>query len=274
MTLAALVILYPFCTSAQKISNTLVGYYRSIDSASLISEATFSGDGKAVFSFDTGYDFVQFGDTVAVIPDKSYYKFLLRNDTLFGQSYWVKDITLVLQKDSVVENRQTDISVRKAPLVYRYYHLFKSGDDSSGISLNDLTADEDAHRYKATVLDSLCNEGFGRGCLDRIGYKILENPKLMEVAYSSHPVKLVPDTSIINLAEKAHSLGEVDAYAVLAAYYKMIGENELGNKYLKTAADEGSIKASMALFEESVNQSLPKKQKAKSTKQQKRVKRK
>lgn len=225
------------------INNNLHGYYKLATKSGFYDAFLFDGNGKVkIAPFYQEGNFFQKGDSVIVYPDKSLFVFKIKQDSLIGLGDWVENDKWVKVKDSIIPNNRTDekVALKKANLLNQYHSVLE------GKSPLLALMDEKIH----VKYDSLCKEGLGLACMQMIGIRTTKSVGLKNLLGKRDTTKVyTPDAKLLDYAEKAYSLGEVEAYSALGAYYILINKPKEGKKYLKIASENGSVKASLALAE-------------------------
>ena len=221
-------------SNGQEISNRLQGYFKATSDTALYSYFTFDGNGKVdIMGLGDGYYF-QKGDTVIVYPDKSIFKFLLKNDQLYGASIWVDDGEWILVKDTVVENKRTDpeAAERIARLMHQYYEVKTLGETGLLGDLSDTLS---------LRMQSLCDSGLSKACLDYAGLKIIEQMGGIEALLGNEAVKIKKEASpeVLAVIEKAIQAGDPEGYAVLGGYYATLQNTEKAKEVLEKGGELG-----------------------------------
>lgn len=221
-------------SNGQEISNRLQGYFKATSDTALYSYFTFDGNGKVdIMGLGDGYYF-QKGDTVIVYPDKSIFKFLLKNDQLYGASTWVDDGEWILVEDTVVENKRTDpeAAERIARLMYQYYEVKTLGETGLLGDLSDTLS---------LRMQSLCNSGLSKACLDYAGLKIIEQMGGIKALLGNEAVKVKKEASpeVLAVIEKAIQAGDPEGYAVLGGYYATLQNTEKAKEALEKGGELG-----------------------------------
>ena len=221
-------------SNGQEISNRLQGYFKATSDTALYSYFTFDGNGKVdIMGLGDGYYF-QKGDTVIVYPDKSIFKFLLKNDQLYGASIWVDDGEWILVKDTIVENKRTDpeAAERIARLMHQYYEVKTLGETGLLGDLSDTLS---------LRMQSLCDSGSSKACLDYAGLKIIEQMGGIEALLGNEAVKIKKEASpeVLAVIEKAIQAGDPEGYAVLGGYYATLQNTEKAKEVLEKGGELG-----------------------------------
>ncbi|HEX7755349.1 MAG TPA: hypothetical protein VF421_08400 [Niabella sp.] len=221
-------------SNGQEISNRLQGYFKATSDTALYSYFTFDGNGKVdIMGLGDGYYF-QKGDTVIVYPDKSIFKFLLKNDQLYGASIWVDDGEWILVKDTIVENKRTDpeAAERIARLMHQYYEVKTLGETGLLGDLSDTLS---------LRMQSLCDSGLSKACLDYAGLKIIEQMGGIEALLGNEAVKIKKEASpeVLAVIEKAIQAGDPEGYAVLGGYYATLQNTEKAKEVLEKGGELG-----------------------------------
>lgn len=247
MKIQLLVALFLFSSMAnsQIIDNNIQGYYQAKSDSSLYSFFEFDGNGKVnIIGMGNGDYFIK-GDSLIVYPDKSIFKFKIKNKALVGASSWVENETWIRKDTLVVNNRKDDASSRKkAVLLHEYY---KISDDESSF---DFLMDDEKSKTKKEKISQLCNHGLSKACLDYFGMLLINDQGLGALMNPEEkPKRKTINPEMVALGNKIIGQGEVEGYTVLGSYYYLIGEKEKAIQQWNIGAEKGSIKASMALFQ-------------------------
>jgi hypothetical protein len=243
--LLALLFVFSSIANSQIIDNSIQGYYQTQSDSSLYSFFEFDGNGKVnIVGMGNGDYFIK-GDSLIVYPDKSIFKFKIKNKTLVGASTWVENETWT-RKDTVVANNRKDdaLSRKKAVLLHEYYKI--SDNDSS----LDFLMDDVELKAKKEKISQLCHQGLSKACLDYFGLLLIEDQglgSLLNLEENAKPKPLNPE--IVALGNKIIAQGEPEGHTVLGSYYYLIGEKEKAIQQWNLGVEKGSMKASMALFQ-------------------------
>ncbi|MBO9620515.1 MAG: hypothetical protein J7539_15940 [Niabella sp.] len=264
MLLICLFVNLSICSQAQKITNELQGYFYEKADSSLYHFFVFDGNGKVNIS---GYDdglYFQKGDTVIIYPDKSIFKFLLKDHKLYGVSDWVANSVWEFNPDSVVAGRRSNAvqSDRFANLLFQYYELTPK---------NQWAFLEDTVGRYSTALKTLCDSGLSKACLDLAGLKISEQlGGVMALLKGAPPAKKQqPDPEIMKILQDAIRTGDTNGYAVLGSYHALLGDLDRARDIYEQGNSLGCKKCALALFSmelEKEAQQLEASDKKKSTK--------
>lgn len=225
---------------AQKVDNSLHGYYQEKKDNTFYKQFEFDGNGKVLISgLDSG-DFFTRNDSVIVYPDKSLFVFKIqKNKSLKGISDWVDKGIWVPIKDSIVENnrKNPEKALLEANLLAEYYDRTKA-----------KSSVEDFFSGKTdSVNNDMCNKGLSRACMNLFGMKMLEyTPGLLNDPENIASKKLKPHPELISLSKKIVALGNPEGHTVLGSYYHILGLKEKANTEWEKAIKMGSRKASMA----------------------------
>lgn len=225
------------------INNNVNGYYKLTSESGLYDAFLFDGNGAVkIAPFFQKRNFFQKGDSVIVYPDKSVFVFKIKQDSLIGISNWVENSKWVRVKDSVVPNNRIDEkkALKKANLLSQYHAILNGKNEMFAL------LDDKIH----VKYDSLCKEGLGLACMQMIGIRTTKSVGFENLLEKRDTTKVyTPDAKLLDYANRAYKLGEVDAYTALGGYYILINRLEEGKKYLRIASDNGSMKASLSLAE-------------------------
>jgi hypothetical protein len=231
--------------NSQVIDNNLQGYYEAKSGSSMYSFFEFDGNGKvSIVGIGTGDYFIK-GDSLIIYPDKSIFKFKIKNKTLIGASNWVNNETWI-RKDTVVANNRKDPiqAKKKAVLLNEYYKM------SDGESTLDFMLDDAKTKEKKQKINKLCNDGLSKACMDYFGMILIEDQGLGALLNPEKNTKSKPlNTEIIALGNKIISQGEPEGYTLLGTYYYILGNKDKAMEQWNLGVDNGSQKSAMALFQ-------------------------
>lgn len=230
-------------SNAQEITNRLQGYFNATSDTLLYNYFSFDGNGKVdITGMGDGYYF-QKGDSLIVYPDKSIFKFLLKDDKLYGVSEWVNGGVWQLVKDSVVESRRTSAEAadRIAYLLNQYYEIKEQHETKF------LMGGDDSYMGKMQVL---CDSGLSKACLDYAGLRIIENMGGVGAFLDDTKVeeKKEADPAILDILEKAIRMGDMEGYAVLGGYYATLQNAEKARELLEKGGELGCRRCVWAAF--------------------------
>ncbi|GAB3009788.1 hypothetical protein GCM10027051_08730 [Niabella terrae] len=230
-----------FYGRSQTFSNRLEGRFEAAGGTALYQYFIFDGKGSVdIMGFNDGYYF-QKDDTLIVFPDKSLFKFLVRNDTLVGVSSWVDSGRWVLKSCLGADPLQIDTleGDRMASLLNDYYELTNSG-SWSFLFNNDGSYEQ--------ALRKLCVEGLTKACLDYVGLKILSDIGMYPANATIANKKRRADPHIIELLEAVIAKGDKNGYMVLGGYWASLGDATKAKAVLEEGMDEGCKKCGLTLI--------------------------
>ena len=231
--------------NCQVIDNSFQGHYQAKSDSNMYSFFEFDGNGKVnIVGIGTG-DYFTKGDSLIVYPDKSIFKFKIKNNTLIGASSWVENETW-LKKDTVVANNRKDAALakKKASLLHEYYKM--SGDKSS----LEFMFNDEASKAKNEKISKLCNEGLSKACMDYFGILLIEDQGMDALLNPEKNAKPKPlNNTIIALGNKIISQGEPEGYTLLGSYYFILGKKEKAIEQWNIGVEKGSQKSAMALIQ-------------------------
>lgn len=230
-------------SNGQEITNRLTGYFNATSDTLLYNYFSFDGNGKLdITGMGDGYYF-QKGDSLIVYPDKSIFKFLLKDNKLYGVSEWVNGGVWQLIGDSVVESRRTSAEAadRIAYLLNQYYEI--KAQDRTGF----LAAEDHAYRGK---MKALCDSGLSKACLDYAGLRIIENLGGIGALLGNKPVDIKQDADpeILSIIEKVIRMGDMEGYAVLGGYYTTLQDRKKAKEVLEKGGELGCRRCVWAAF--------------------------
>ncbi|KUJ63463.1 hypothetical protein AR687_01880 [Flavobacteriaceae bacterium CRH] len=231
--------------NAQVIDNNLQGYYQAKSDSNMYSFFEFDGNGKVnIVGIGTG-DYFTKGDSLIVYPDKSIFKFKIKNNTLIGASSWVEKETWI-KKDTVVANNRKDVALakKKASLLNEYYLMSKNK------SSLEYMLDDSMAKAKKEKISKLCNDGLSKACMDYFGMLLIEDQGMDALLNPEKNTKPKPlNNTIIALGNTIISQGEPEGYTLLGAYYFMLGKKEKAIEQWNKGVEKGSQKSAMALIQ-------------------------
>ncbi|TDO73273.1 hypothetical protein EV143_106215 [Flavobacterium chryseum] len=231
--------------NAQVIDNNLQGYYLAKSDSNMYSFFEFDGNGKVnIVGLGNG-DYFTKGDSLFIYPDKSIFKFKIKNNTLIGASNWVENETWI-KKDTVVANNRKDavLAKKKAGLLHEYYTL------SNNKSSLELILDDNAVNAKKEKISKLCNEGLSKACMDYFGMMLIEDQGMAAILNPGKNAKPKPlNPQIVALGNKIIAQGEPEGYTLLGSYYYMLGKKEKAIEQWNIGVQKGSQKSAMALIQ-------------------------
>jgi hypothetical protein len=231
--------------NSQIIDNNLQGYYQAKSDSNMYSFFEFDGNGKVnITGIGTGDYFIK-GDSLIIYPDKSIFKFKIKNNTLVGTSSWVENETWIKKNTVVTNKRKEDGSSQKlALLLYEYYNSF--GEKSSF----DFVFDNENSKTKNKKINELCNQGLSKACLDYFGILLIADQGLGSFLNSDEKTKPKDENSeIIALGNKIIAQGDPEGYTVLGAYFYVLGNKEKAVQLWNLGMEKGSQKSAVALMQ-------------------------
>ena len=230
---------------AQVIDNNIQGYYQAKSDSNMYSFFEFDGNGKVSVAGFGSRDYFTKGDSLIIFPDKSIFKFKIKNNTLIGVSNWVDKETWI-KKDTVVANNRKNeaASKRKAALLHEYYKI------SSEKMALEMMMDDTAAKAKKEKISKLCNEGLSKACMDYFGILLIEDQGLDALLNPEKKTKTKPlNPEIIKLGNKIIAQDEPEGYTLLGSYYFLLGQKEKAEDQWNKGAEKGSQKSALALIQ-------------------------
>jgi hypothetical protein len=231
--------------NGQVIDNNLQGFYQAKSDSNMYSFFEFDGNGKVNIVGIGNGDYFTKGDSLFIYPDKSIFKFKIKNNTLIGASSWVENETWI-KKDTVVANNRKDavLAKKKAGLLHEYYKL---SDNKSAL---EFMLDNTAAKAKNEKISNLCNQGLSKACMDYFGMLLIEDQGMDAILNPEKKAKAKPlNPQIVALGNKIISQGEPEGYTLLGAYYYMLGKKEKAIEQWNTGVEKGSQKSAIALIQ-------------------------
>ena len=230
--------------SAQTITNTLKGAFKTKAKDELYNPLVFDGKGKVTISEfqEIGYDFFERNDSVVVFVDKTFFVFKKEKNQLKGISDWVDKKMYKSDLKSLDNSPQTDSKLaQRAKWLAQYFDLnFKDNasilfDSEDEASLNaKLKANELANQ-------KLCDEGFDLSCKIVFAYKFSEQSGgIFETLNNGDNIKLKPNKELEKLAQRVIDLGNPDGYGLFYSYYYFTGDQEKADNFLEKGLELGS----------------------------------
>lgn len=233
--------------NAQNTDNALQGYYVAQSDTLMYSHFEFDGNGKVdIMGMGKG-DYFTKGDSLIVFPDKSIFKFKIKENSLIGTSDWVSNGVWTKKDTLVINNRKNENSAKKtAELLHEYYRINKN------MNQLELLLDNNITNHTAKIKD-LCDRGLGKACLDNFGLILVNDyggiASLLNTDSNNEFKKITENPEIIALGNKIIAMGEMEGHTVLGSYYYLIGEKNKAKLEWEKGAKKGSMKSSLAIYE-------------------------
>lgn len=230
---------------AQKAQNLLLGKFTSYATNSYYQSLTFDNNGKLNIDNIGIADYFIVGDTLIAFPDKDLFKFVIKGDSLYGVSEWVKDIVWNKTQETV-ENKRTDHqkATENAELLYEYYLKTR-------LNVDQLEQIFDRNKFEQyqSVLESLCNRNLIRACKEYFATLALERMNEIKNASSDSTAKEVrPNPEMLKIIEKVKSMDVDEGNFLEANYLIMTGQTEAGEKTLIDLVNSGNIQAASYFY--------------------------
>lgn len=230
--------------NAQQAQNLLLGNFTTNCSSSYYRSLTFDNNGKLNIDASIAEYFI-IGDTLIAFPDKDLFKFIIKGDSLYGVSDWVKDIVWNKTQE-IVENKRTDHqkAAENAELLYEYYLKTR-------LNVDQLEQIFDRNKFEQyqSVLESLCNRNLIRACKEYFATLALERMNEIKNASSDSTVKeLTPNPKMLKIIEKVKSMDVDEGNFLEANYLIMTGQTEAGEKTLIDLVNSGNIQAASYFY--------------------------
>lgn len=243
------IIALPALTSAQNISNSLEGYYKSNKKDALYTSFYFDGKGHVLISDSYNAEYVVVDKTVYVFPDKSVFIFTLDNDKLTGKSNWVEKTTYKKTKTPILSE---DISIPTYKVdpnfLFEFYRLnYKDGTDETSFDYF-----ENPEEYNKSI-KNLCDKGLTTACAAQFGILYIEALGGLDQLLENTTTTLKPNLELENLANHIIKLGDIRGYGLLASYYFAIGNEDRGNEILEQGIELGDQNSSNLMLQLELN---------------------
>ena len=245
--LICFLVLSTYFINAQNTDNALQGYYIAQSDTLMYSHFEFDGNGKVdIMGMGKG-DYFTKGDSLIVFPDKSIFKFKIKENSLIGSSDWVSNGVWTKKDTLVINNRKNENSAKKtAELLHEYYRINKN------MNQLELLLDNNINSLTAKIKD-LCDRGLGKACLDNFGLILVNDyggiASLLSTESNNELKKITENPEIIALGNKIIAMGEMEGHTVLGSYYYLIGEKNKAKSEWEKGAKKGSLKSSVAISE-------------------------
>lgn len=230
--------------NAQQAQNLLLGNFTTNCSSSYYRSLTFDNNGKLNIDASIAEYFI-IGDTLIAFQDKDLFKFIIKGDSLYGVSDWVKDIVWNKTQEAV-ENKRTNHqkATENAELLYEYYLKTRLNIDQI-----DQIFDRNKFEQYQSVLESLCNRNLIRACKEYFATLALERMNEIKNASSDSTVKeLTPNPKMLKIIEKVKSMDVDEGNFLEANYLIMTGQMEAGEKILIDLVNSGNIQAASYFY--------------------------
>jgi hypothetical protein len=238
--LIILLLITSLTVNAQIIDNKILGNYVSKSNTELYENFVFDNNGKATISgFGQGDYFIK-GDTLILFPDKSMFKFLIKNNTLTGVSEWVKNGEWIKNNDQVVNNRKDDSAAQNnAVLLNEYYVKTRMKDNQMDILFDEKQTGE----YLKTI-ESLCDRNLIRACKEVFGMETVKQMGGMEKVLKSKTYsEIAENPKLLNIANKIIKVDSTEGYNLLFLYYAMTNQIDKSDEALEKAISLGNKEA-------------------------------
>ena len=230
--------------NAQQAQNLLLGNFTTNCSSSYYRSLTFDNNGKLNIDASIAEYFI-IGDTLIAFPDKDIFKFIIKGDSLYGVSDWVKDIVWNKTQEAV-ENKRTDHqkAVENAELLYEYYLKTRLNIDQI-----DQIFDRNKFEQYQSVLESLCNRNLIRACKEYFATLALERmAEIKNASNDSTDKELTANPEMLKIIEKVKSMDVDEGNFLEANYLIMTGQTEAGEKILIDLVNSGNIQAASYFY--------------------------
>lgn len=239
--------------NAQNINNNILGYFKGTTDNLLYESFSFDNNGKVKIGLFGVGDYFYKEDSLIIFPDKSIFKFKIVRDTLIGASEWVKG-GVWIKKDSTIINSRNDSakSLNNALLLNEYY-------EETRLKLNsmDMLFDENLQNNYTETLNSLCNKGLGRSCLELFGMKLLKEMGGIKATMNRNNITpKIENPELVAFAHKIIDMGEVEGYTALGSYYLTLGLKDKALEQYDKAIEKGSSNSAVARMNVSLMEEL------------------
>ncbi len=230
---------------AQNTHNQLLGKFESNNESTFYKTLSFDNNGKLTIDGFASADYFIVGDTLIVFPDKDLFKFVMKENQLYGVSNWVKDGVWKKTDDQVIDQR-TDAkkATEQAALLNEYYQKTRKN-----INQMEMIFDKNLFKQYQTTLEDLCNKNLLRACKEYFGTLTLEQTGGLESALSNNNTKEVkPNSALEKVIEKVKTLDKNEGFYLEASYLIMIGKTKEGQELMGFVASTGHQEAISQLF--------------------------
>jgi hypothetical protein len=230
--------------NAQQAQNLLLGNFTTNCSSSYYRSLTFDNNGKLNIDASIAEYFI-IGDTLIAFQDKDLFKFIIKGDSLYGVSEWVKDIVWNKTQEAVEDKRiNHQRATENAELLHEYYLKTR-------LNINQIEQISDRNKFEQyqSVLESLCNRNLIRACKEYFATLSLERMNEIKNASSDSTVKeLTPNPEMLKIIEKVKSMDADEGNFLEANYLIMTGQTEAGEKILIDLVNSGNIQAASYFY--------------------------
>lgn len=231
--------------SAQSITNSLKGYYKSTSKNDLYTSFYFNGDGHALINDGYPAEYVQVENIVYLFPDKSVFVFELKDKNLIGKSNWVEKATY---KTSTIPDFGEEITIPQYTIVpnllYEFYKInYEIGTDQPNY---DFYSDYDTYTAR---LKNLCDKGLTTACGGYFGLLYIESLGGIDQLLDSNTHAIKPNKEIEKIGELMIQRGDIRGYGLLGSYYLAIGNNDKAKEYLEKGTESGDLQSATLQFE-------------------------
>ena len=252
--------------SAQQITNTLSGTFKTKAKDELYNPLKFDGKGKVTINEfgEDGYEFFERNDSVIIFVDKTVFIFKKEKNQLKGISDWVDKKVYKSEMKSFSNNPKTDAKLAKrADFLAQHYDLnFKN----NATFLFDLDENSLNKKLKENEVanDKLCKEGFDESCKIVFAYKFAEQSGgVFETLTNAENITIKPNKELEKLAQRVIDLGNPDGYGLFYTYYYFTGNKEKAEQFLQKGIDLGSpycaeisLNTALSELENSMNEEI------------------
>jgi hypothetical protein len=230
--------------NAQQAQNLLLGNFTTNCSSSYYRSLTFDNNGKLNIDASIA-DYFIIGDTLIAFPDKDLFKFIIKGDSLYGVSEWVKDIVWNKTQEAVEDKRTNhQRATENAELLYEYYLKTR-------LNINQIEQIFDRNKFEQyqSVLESMCNRNLIRACKEYFATLSLERMnEIKNASVESADNESTASQELKKIIEKVKSMDVDEGNYLEANYLIMTGQTEAGKKLLIDLMNSGNIQAASYFY--------------------------
>lgn len=251
MKLTILFTLITLNVCAQKITNTLEGYFKNTKENELYNSIYLDGKGHALINNSYQAEYFQKDDRLYLFPDKSVFILKIDKNKLKGESTWVDKLTFKETKIPESEEINPLATYYIAPeLLHEFYKQnFIEGTDETNFS---LFSDEVSYSENAK---KLCDQGLTSACGAQFGLLYIEALGGIDLLLDENLDKNIKENKVLEqLANKMIGLGDIRGYALLGSYYYAIGKEDLAFETYQIGSDNGDQTSASILLQTELNQ--------------------
>lgn len=232
-----ILLLNSIILNAQNVTNQISGKYVSENKSTLYQDFEFDNNGKVFIAGMSNGDYFIKGDTLIIFPDKSMFKFLIKNNVLYGVSEWVKNGKWVRNKEKVIDNRKDNtIAQKNAELLNEFYEKTRMQDNQLKILF-----DENLQNEYLKTIENLCDRGLVRACKEYFGMETLSLlGGIEQVLENGNKNEVTENPKLMKIAENVIKIDPAEGYNLLFLYYTITKQTEKANEASEKAISFGN----------------------------------